>query len=136
MNIIVCIVFIILILFLFKIFVEKYRYVYKNNNKYQIKENFELLNKNVNNNTKNNYILSDQNYIDTFLINKFKKEFNIKHRKALSYNDIYNNSNYLTHPLTNYAIKNQIIQSKIQNIYNNLVNKCNQKNKKYLSGVH
>lgn len=72
MNIIVCIVFIILILFLFKIFVEKYRYVYKNNNKYQIKENFELLNKNVNN-TKNNYILSDQNYIDTFLINKFKK---------------------------------------------------------------
>ena len=135
MNIIVCIVFIILFLFLFKIFVEKYRYVYKNN-KYQIKENFELLNKNVNNNTKNNYILSDQNYIDTFLINKFKKEFNIKHWKALSYNDIYSNSNHLTHPLTNYAIKNQIIQTKIQEIYNNLVNKCNQKNKKYLSGVH
>ena len=136
MNIIVCIVLIILILFLFKIFVEKYRYVYKNNNKYKIKENFELLNKNVNNNTNNNHILSDQNYIDTLLTNKFKKEFNIKYFKPLSYDDVYNNSIHLTHPLTNYAINNEIINLKIQKIYNNLVKKCNKKNYKYLSGVH
>ena len=116
MNKIIYIFLIIIILFLFKnLIIKKSK-----------KENFQLINNN-NQNISNKFIFENEHYRDMLLKDKLK-QYNIIEVEDSIYNDKYNNSSNISHPNTNYAIENEILNLEIQKDYNNLVKKCNENN--------